>query len=180
MTALSRYDTACLAAETRLPEVMKLWRAATNDRVTLEAAGDRARAIDAAEFELRCERRIGEIIIKRREAKAAWIAAARLEFAPDKRQPCIVCGKFRHVAHAHHAEPLAAQYDRGAERASHAHVWLCPTHHAILHVLIDRNPETDEEVRAHGRAAAGAIEDVSEKELQALFDLMPLSRGGTA
>jgi hypothetical protein len=40
------------------------------------------------------------------------------------------------LAHAHHLFPLAMQFDCGVERPVHEHSWLCPTHHAAIHVKL--------------------------------------------
>lgn len=71
-----------------------------------------------------------------RQEKDLWIAAARREFVASPRSLCHVCGKFRSVAQAHHVVPLAKQFDLMYESAEHEHVWLCPTHHAIVHLLL--------------------------------------------
>lgn len=68
-------------------------------------------------------------------ARADWIGDARAAFSPGERQPCEVCGKYRSLAHAHHIVPLACQTEA---QPSHEHVWLCPTHHAAVHLLISQ------------------------------------------
>ena len=50
---------------------------------------------------------------EKREEKNNWIAAARRDFLPSFRGPCVVCGKHRSISHAHHIVPLASQFDRG-------------------------------------------------------------------
>jgi hypothetical protein len=72
---------------------------------------------------------------KRRE----WIADERTAFRSivGERRRCEICDKFPAISEAHHIVPLAWQYDRGASVADHAHVWLCPSHHALVHAVLD-------------------------------------------
>ncbi len=112
-----------------------------------------------------------EIETEAQARKTAWVAAARLGFQPGRRQPCAVCGRFRDIAEAHHVVPLAAQFDRGFQAPDHEHVWLCPNHHAAIHVMI----ASDDPARL-GSKAAGVIADLSEAELRAILDL--ISRSG--
>jgi hypothetical protein len=121
---------------------------------------DRPRAEELAEVVLRSERRIGQILIEARRLKDAWIAAARKGFVPSRRQPCLVCGKWRDVSQAHHVIPLARQYDKCFEQPDHEHVWLCPTHHAIVHLLLI--PRDD--LAAAGRTLAGIIAELDAGE----------------
>jgi len=88
--------------------------------------------------------------------KRAWIAAARLAFVPSRRSACFVCGKFESVAQAHHLIPLSEQYDNGFRAANHTHEWLCPTHHAILHLWIDEAVSDQH----RGRRAVGTFIDL--------------------
>lgn len=97
------------------------------DRADVIAEYDLARAI---------EERFSQLSKEARRRKETWIAYARSDFEPSPRSNCEVCGKFRGVAQAHHVFPLALQFDRGASLPDHEHVWLCPTHHAMLHLLI--------------------------------------------
>lgn len=66
-------------------------------------------------------------------ARQEWIREARRDFRPGDRQPCDVCGKYRSLAHAHHILPLAVQE---GPVPNQEFVWLCPTHHAAVHLLI--------------------------------------------
>lgn len=90
-----------------------------------------------------------------RFARAEWIREARAAFAPGPRQPCEVCGRYRSLAQAHHIVPLACQV--GPE-PSHDHVWLCPTHHAAVHLLIAQSLSSRE------RAGRWQIEMICEME----------------
>jgi hypothetical protein len=67
---------------------------------------------------------------------AAWMDLARYCFEPGARKPCQVCGKYRSLTHAHHLVPLSMQAARRPLLPNHEHAWLCPTHHAAVHVLI--------------------------------------------
>lgn len=73
---------------------------------------------------------------------ASWLRIARATFSPGEPQDCAICGKYQSVAHAHHVYPLAWQLkDTGINlddpsaylMPDHDHVWLCPTHHALVH-----------------------------------------------
>ena len=64
--------------------------------------------------------------------------------APD---PCFVCGKYRHLCHAHHVIPVSQMAAlcvsrvtfKELEKIPVRYIWLCPTHHALFH-FIDRRP----------------------------------------
>lgn len=80
--------------------------------------------------------------------RRAWIARARLTFDPGPRQPCAICARYQSVTQAHHRFPLALQCDAGLVEPIHDSDWLCPTHHAAMHVIIDalianRQPHLD-------------------------------------
>lgn len=90
--------------------------------------------------------------------KAAFVAAARAAFVPSDRQPCCVCGKYRSLTQAHHIVPLAIQFDRGAVQADHRHKWLCPTHHAAVHVLIGQSQSIGDRA---SKACVAVINDLS-------------------
>jgi hypothetical protein len=123
---------------------------------------------------------LGEMLTQRRAGKRDWmIQAARLAFNPSPKRSCTICGKFRNIAHAHHVVPLAAQFERQYEKPDHDHVWLCPTHHALMHVLIGPEGDfapTEEDYRKHGAASAGLILELSEGELRIALGL--LARAG--
>jgi hypothetical protein len=104
---------------------------------------------------------------ERQPHKNAWIAAARLSFDPGPRQPCYICAKFKRVAQAHHVTPLNWQFDRGMKNPDHTYVWLCPTHHAIMHLMID----TDD-TQLLGRRAAQIIDELSSDEYTKFMDLL--------
>ena len=70
--------------------------------------------------------------------KNDWVAEARRSFIPSDRSPCAVCGQFGAITQAHHITPLAAQFDHGFVEPCHKHVWLCPTHHAAVHLIISQ------------------------------------------
>lgn len=79
----------------------------------------------------------GTFYVERQARKAAWIAAARLAFAPGKRQACACCHKYEGLTEAHHVVPLSVQFDAGAVEPLLDYEWLCPTHHAAQHILIN-------------------------------------------
>ncbi len=103
-----------------------------------------------------------------RANRADWISAARRVFYPGRREPCHLCGKFRGVTHAHHIVPLAEQYRRGFTVPDSEHAWLCPSHHAVIHFLIDGNPS----VERLGARAAPALADLDVEEIEKIMDLV--------
>lgn len=70
--------------------------------------------------------------------KNEWVAEARRAFIPGARLACMVCGKFKALTQAHHITPLAAQYENGFTTPCHKYVWLCPTHHAAVHLVLSQ------------------------------------------
>lgn len=74
---------------------------------------------------------------QRANAKSAWVAEARKGFVPSEREACAVCGRYKALAQAHHVFPLGEQFDARVSEPIHDHVWLCPTHHAGVHFIIN-------------------------------------------
>ena len=70
-------------------------------------------------------------------ARSAWIQAARTGFNPGPRQPCSICGRFQALSEAHHIIPLSWQYDFQLDAPDQSHAWLCQTHHAAAHKMLD-------------------------------------------
>lgn len=77
---------------------------------------------------------------------AEWIALARSTFKPPKPKPCAVCDRYASLAQAHHLVPLSMQAERRPEYVCHDHLWLCPTHHAAVHVLISHKSHQNSQV----------------------------------
>ena len=98
---------------------------------------------------------------ERQRRKTAWIEAARRSFAPGGREPCAVCGRYQGLSEADHTLPLALQFEAGAQEPEQEHDWLCPTHHAAQHVLID----------ALMARRSVRIEGVPDQEIEALHRL---------
>jgi hypothetical protein len=118
-------------------------------------------------------------LVERRNAaprieRDSWIAAARRLFTPGRREPCCVCGRFRGIAQAHHVVPLTTQYDRGFEYPDNEFVWLCPNHHAIIHLFIlgDDRSVAPAAMRARARTADPIYDDLSDVEFEVVIDLM--------
>jgi len=84
-----------------------------------------------------------------------WSVHARRNFRPGKRQPCAICGKYRSLAQAHHLIPLSKQE---GDSPNQAFVWLCPNHHAAVHLLISQS------VSKRGKAGQWQIELINELE----------------
>lgn len=152
----------------RLTIAIKILKSAREDFERLEESSDRERAADAAEAYLIAERRLGEILDEGPKRKDAWIEQARREFTPSERRPCAVCGKLALVSHAHHIVPLSDQYDRGFDRPDHSHEWLCPNHHALVHLLLTHR----EDLTARGRVAASVICELSDEESPIVLKLI--------
>lgn len=98
--------------------------------------------------------------------RADWLKAARAAFRPGERQPCEVCGKYKSLAQAHHVVPLAQQY--GADSLNHEHVWLCPTHHSAIHILISQS--TARRLKA-GRSQIEMLNELEHAELSRLLEI---------
>lgn len=122
-----------------------------------------ARLVEVSEEMERERRARGQAI------KDAWIAAARKAFSPGPRADCVVCGKYRYLTHAHHLYPLGQQYEDGVMGVDQSHVWLCPNHHAVVHLLINRH---ELESQALGRRAAPAVLDLEPDELRAVMAIL--------
>lgn len=134
-----------------------------------QSAGDALRASECAADILRAEREIGQILTEAQKRKDVWIENARRRFNPGRREACYVCGKFAAVTQAHHVIPLADQYDQEFEEPNQEFVWLCPTHHAAVQVLV--GPHDD--AASRGRAAAAIICDLAEgDEYHAMLRLL--------
>jgi hypothetical protein len=67
-----------------------------------------------------------------------WIKQARTSFKVGAKKPCGVCGKYTEVCEPHHVYPLWMQFHDGVDDPIHDHIWLCPTHHRIIHLAIRR------------------------------------------
>ncbi len=67
--------------------------------------------------------------------KAQKKSIIRGSFKPSNRQNCLVCGKYIEITAAHHIIPLKNQKD--FDTIDHDYVWLCPTHHKLVHLAID-------------------------------------------
>jgi len=165
MTQLIRYEAACraIAEAKQVDEVKDMADKAEAMRVYARQAQNRDMEVDAAEIRIRAERRLGEMIAEQQldsVSRDAWVAIARADFKPSDRSGCAICGKFRSVAQAHHLTPLSKQFRGPATVADHAHAWLCPTHHVMVHVLIGQMGSTGDRA---SQACIGVINDLSEE-----------------
>ena len=97
-----------------------------------------------------------------RADKETFVAMGRASFSASKRDSCKVCGRFKSLSQAHHIVPLAVQFDRGFDRPDDEHEWLCPTHHAAVHILIGQAKAKQT------RASAACIALVNDMELEEL------------
>jgi hypothetical protein len=73
---------------------------------------------------------------RKQKAKTKWISKARLASKSEVRHACHVCGKHKSIAHGHHIEPLYKQFEK--DTFNPEVVWLCPNHHAAVHLFLDR------------------------------------------
>lgn len=124
---------------------------------------DEVKAIEAA-----------QLIRNERAARDAFVALGRASFAPSLRLPCKVCGKFAALTHAHHIVPLAIQYRRGFAAPANEHVWLCPTHHAAVHVLIGQAASKNTKA---SRACVGVVNDLAADGLDVLRAALDIAEG---
>jgi len=69
------------------------------------------------------------------------VSDSRRTFKPVDKKPCYVCGLYKEIAQAHHLIPLCTQKDNIIK--NHEYVWLCPSHHKLVHRCIDGSPITD-------------------------------------
>lgn len=76
----------------------------------------------------------------RQEAISRWISLARKEFKQltKNKECCCVCGKYKYISEAHHIYPLSIQVLNGVKKPIQDFVWLCPTHHKIIHMVISK------------------------------------------
>lgn len=147
----------------------------------LLAAAMKRLDLDASErlavLRLRAERRAGEILIEMvkgghlsdPEHKAEWIDEARRAFQPSKRKPCMICGRYGSLSQAHHIVPLHVQYDQGVRQADHRHVWLCPSHHAAVHLFISFRTGRKEML---GSTRIELIVDLGSEELRRALEIV--------
>ena len=143
---MARYEAMCRA----ISECHKIDEAKDirDKAVALEHYYKVARNTEAewkvAEIRVRAERRIGQFLneIKGHKQqvqaqKTDWILKARLNFDPGKPDNCHICGRYKSITHAHHIIPLAMQFNRGFAIPDNTFVWLCPNHHAAIHLAIE-------------------------------------------
>lgn len=101
--------------------------------------------------------------------KAEWVAASRMLFSPGPRKACSVCGQWRGIAQAHHVFPLAEQFDEGRIEPDQTFVWLCPNHHAAVHLLMS---QTRGKRIAASKAVTSLLCELSDRgEMEALLAL---------
>lgn len=98
-----------------------------------------------------------------------WVWHARSSFRPSDRQTCEVCGKYKSLTQAHHVIPLSAQAAKGRMSINHKHVWLCPTHHAAVHVLIEQAGSGRD---LAGKACLNVLAELDVEEIRPLLALV--------
>lgn len=69
-------------------------------------------------------------------ARQEWIRSARKRFHPGERKPCYICKKYSSISHAHHLAPLVLQFTYRVIIPMQDFVWLCPTHHELVHAVL--------------------------------------------
>lgn len=100
--------------------------------------------------------------------KNEWLKKARSSFAQYKniRKPCAVCGKYQALTEAHHIYPLAWQYDNGLLEPNHDHLWLCPTHHKLVHLNIKSHLKSNQSLN---------MKDTPIEEIDAIHEISALT-----
>ena len=97
-----------------------------------------------------------------------------------KREDCYVCGEWREITALHHVLSFATvrEFGRDAHRdlmiAAQSGVWLCPNHHALMHIdqlllwdMIEKGRFPD--------GHASKLKELQEKEIE-LFSIMEGSK----
>lgn len=101
--------------------------------------------------------------------KDTFFTYARMVFTPGERQPCVVCGKLKSLTQAHHIVPLSVQYKFDFKELIQEHEWLCPNHHAALHIFIGQVMAKNIN---SSRACTNVINDLSLDELSKILKLL--------
>ena len=125
---------------------------------------------DCLRMIVRAEMRMANEIDAASERQRQLLVSWRREFTAGPSDPCAVCGRYKSVTHAHHVYPLSWQVKDGNVKANHEHLWLCPTHHALVHrILSDQSRHLDPDIScseaqriasfaAQGLAMAGRLQ----------------------
>lgn len=101
-----------------------------------------------------------------------FASLARDTFSPDGRCACTVCGQYKSLSQAHHIVPISMQFFRGFEFPQHDYVWLCPTHHVAVHIVIGQMKSTKTKASA---ACIGVVCDLSSEGLDILRKVVDLA-----
>lgn len=174
--APQRWQQAVAEIRERLPQITDLRAAVVLVRDAEELVSQAREAglsypmrAEIRVTEIRCERRLGQLLIEAKQQRNRALAAARTAFRPSKKEPCGVCGRYQSLAQAHHIYPLSEQVDNGVDEIDHAYVWLCPTHHAVVHRMRAALSGEDE----HRSAAIIHVldRDCEDQEFRAVFDI---------
>lgn len=158
MTGLIKYEAAKAAlAECKAVDEVKQWE---NYALSI--------GVNEIEARMRSERRIGQIIIEQKAKIDSFITLARLQFNPGVKEACFVCNKYKSLAHAHHVVPLSIQAKRGMTKPDQKHVWLCPTHHSAVHILIGQAESKNTKA---SKSCINLLADLTQDELRKLLEV---------
>lgn len=102
--------------------------------------------------------------------KNSWIASARKNFTPETNIPCKICGHYSKWTQAHHVIPLSRQFEMGYLHADHTVEYLCPTHHVILHVLLNQFHELAKDINARTSDDI-STDNLSPQEINGLIEI---------
>ncbi len=107
-------------------------------------------------------------------SKKLWVTVIRSAKSGAICQPCAICRRHAMLAHRHHLIPvsqmaaLLVKAKVALDRASDLHIWtisLCPTHHALVHALLD----------SPAQQIAGMWDDLTDDEQEGLRRVEQLS-----
>lgn len=152
----------------KVDEIANLADQAVAAQAYFRQSQDVENEMQASRIYLLAERKLGALLKERAARVQEWISAARQSFTPTRRQSCRICGRFKSLTHAHHLVPLTIQASRNYITPDQSFAWLCPTHHAAVHVMIAQRRHSDSNVFPSAMSLLG---DLETEELKLVMEL---------